>query len=139
MLLRFALFVLSALLAMTPYVASAVDRTGPPLELIASNVRDMPYTAVVEITGAEKADEIRGYVRFRVHAAVIETLKGKALDHIEYFETREAPAKGPEWSSRVLVSLQEAPDGSLFVPDNGYVFRANSAVILQARKAARKP
>jgi len=77
MLLRFALFVLSALLAMTPYLASAVDRTGPPLELIASNVRDMPYTAVVEITGAEKADEIHGYVRFRVHAAVIETLKGQ--------------------------------------------------------------
>jgi len=137
--LRFALFIASALAAMTPCPASAVERAGPPLELIAGNVRDLPYTAVVEITGAEKADELRGYVRFRVQASVIETIKGKAVDHIEYFETHEAPSKGPMWPSRVLVSLREAPDGTLFAPDNGYVFPANDAVIREARKAAGGP
>jgi len=139
MLPRIAVFVAPALLAMTPILASAVDGTSPPLELVASNVRDTPYTAVIEITGAEKADEVRGYVRFRVRGAVIETIKGSAVDHIEYFETHEAPTNGPKWSSRVLVSLRKAPDGTLFAPDNGYVFPATDAVIGEARKATRGP
>jgi len=122
---------------MTPCPASAADDASPPRELIAGNVRNTPYTAVVEITGAEKTEEIRGYVRFRVQASVIETIKGKTLDHIEYFETHEAPSKEPWRSGRVLVSLQQASDGSLSVPDNGYVFPATTAVILEARKAAR--
>jgi hypothetical protein len=130
-------FVALAFLPIAPCEAGAAERTGPPLELVASNVRDTPYTAVVEITGVEKADAIRGYVRFRVRASVIETIKGKAVARIEYFETHEAPSKGPERSSRVLVSLQEAPDGALSVSDNGYVFPANEAVIREARKAAR--
>lgn len=132
-----------ALLAVIPVTGESATDDGPPLELLADNVRALPYTAHVQITAAVPAGEIRessthkpGYVSFRVTARVIETIKGRHVPKIEYFETHEAPSAGPRAGSHIVISLQRSPDGVLSVPDNGYAFPISDAVLKQARKAA---
>jgi len=139
-------FVVWSVLAAMPITGIAAPDESPPLNLVAANVRALPYTAHVQIIAAVPAGEIRdssshkpGYVNFRVSAKVIETIKGARLPKIEYFETHEAPSAGPRAGSHVVISLQRNPDGSLFVPDNGYVFPFSEGVLKQARRAAHRP
>lgn len=124
--------------------AFAEAHDGPPLDLLKSNIQDTPYTASVRIESVQAAREAQGsptgrtgYITFRVRATVVETIKGAGQAHIEYLETREAPAEGPRPGALLVVSLKEGGDGAHFVPDNGYVFPATPQVLRRARAIAR--
>jgi len=129
-----------AVLAVTAVAVSGADDGAPPLELVADNVRAMPYTACVQIADVSEVPERQaaGYVTFKIEAAVIERIRGDAARRIAYLQTVEAPARPPAIGRRILVSLQQAPDGTRFVPDNGYVFPASAAAMQRARAAAAK-
>jgi hypothetical protein len=109
----------------------------PPLELIDSNVAQTPYTAQVRIESVDAASNSDpGHVTFHVHARVVKVFKGDAGTHVDYFETHEAPSKGPRAGADILVSLDQRRDGGYAVPDNGYVFPATPQVLERARRAA---
>lgn len=121
--------------------AFAEPYAGPPLDLLATNIQQTPYTAYVRIDSVQLARETRnsrtgrvGVITFRVQATVVEPIKGRAVANVEYLETREAPSAGPHPGARIVVSLVEGGDGVLFVPDNGYVFPATPEVLRRARK-----
>lgn len=137
--LHIACLALNSVVAATAF---AEPYGGPPLELLAANIQNTPYTAYVRIESVQVARETIGQttgrvalITFLVQASVAETIKGAPHARIEYLETHEAPSEGPRPGARLVVSLEEGGDGVLFVPDNGYVFPATPKVLRQARAA----
>jgi len=127
-------------LACLPVARSTFAADMPPLDLIDSNVRDTAYTAHVRIDSVEAKDSTHasgGYVTFHVHATVLETFRGETRPQVDYFETHDAPSKGPQAGSDIVVSLDKLDDGNYAVPDNGYVFPATRTVLERARRAAK--
>ena len=132
----------AVLFAALPALAGARDR--PPPDLLASNMAECPYTALVRIEHTSSAQAIvddkghAGYVTLRLDVTVIESFSGTAHDTIALYQTVEAPAHPPHDGERWVVSFRLGRDGRFVVPDNGYVFPDDADIIRRARELGRR-
>ena len=100
-------------------------------------------TAHVRIDQVANAREIRddrgrvGYIRFRVHATVLESFRGPAPGPIVFYVTQEQPSRPPR--GEFIVSLDRGDDGTLyFADDSAWWIEATPALLAAARNAARR-
>jgi hypothetical protein len=134
---------LAALLAAAlPLLTAARDR--PPDDLLASNMAECAFTALVRVDHAKVAQTLKddkgraGYVTIEFDVTVLESFAGTAHDAIVLYETAEAPAQPPKDGERFVVSFKLQRDGHFVVPDSGYIFPPDRDVIEHARQLGRR-
>lgn len=112
--------------------------------LIANNVKETEYSALIKTVSVEPVADIRsdsgsiGYISYKFIAEVEKVFKGLLNNQIEYYVTYEAGIKPVISKHSQIINLCLSSDKRFYVPDNGYRIDATDKLISIAKEAASK-